>query len=396
MSQLLSVIVPVYNKEVYLENCIESILAQTYDNLEIILVDDGSTDASVEICDTYAANHDNIRVIHCENGGITKARLTGVELARGEKVTFVDADDWVEKEYYQEACVGNEDMDIILVGIKSGNEETGYNKRKSYLREGVYERTQIEAEFIPGMLWDPEIDGWKIAPSVCNKIFKKEGMLDELRKAEPLRCNYGEDALVTYPLIIRAEKIKVLDAAYYNYRLRTGNEIAGYIKDEKFFYKLIKVYTYLNTRFEQCGHSSVMRKQVDNYFISSTYLKKKQYGLSSKPEHHFDILFPYQEIKKDAKVALYGAGKVGQGYIEQNKQYKFCDIVLWIDKNYEEIGNEEIVSPEKLLECQYDYVLIAIDKETTALSVKSWLEGMAVPAEKIVWHSVRRKTIKDV
>ena len=96
----LSVIVPVYNTEKYLRECIDSILAQTFTDFELILVDDGSTDGSGIICDEYADKDPRVQVIHQQNGGATVARRSGVRIARGEYVTFVDSDDWIDSDFY--------------------------------------------------------------------------------------------------------------------------------------------------------------------------------------------------------------------------------------------------------------------------------------------------------
>ena len=98
---LISVIVPVYNVEKYLGKCVDSILAQTYENLEIILVEDGTKDNSGAICDAYAAKDSRIRVIHKENGGLSSARNAGMDIARGEYFGFVDSDDWIEPKMYE-------------------------------------------------------------------------------------------------------------------------------------------------------------------------------------------------------------------------------------------------------------------------------------------------------
>ena len=98
---LISVIVPVYNVEKYLGKCVDSILAQTYENLEIILVEDGTRDGCGAICDAYAAKDPRVRVIHKENGGLSSARNAGMDIARGEYFGFVDSDDWIEPETYE-------------------------------------------------------------------------------------------------------------------------------------------------------------------------------------------------------------------------------------------------------------------------------------------------------
>ena len=115
----LSVIVPVYNTEKYLRECVDSILAQTFTDFELILVDDGSTDGSGAICDEYAGKDSRIRVIHQENGGATLARRSGVRIAQGEYVAFVDSDDWIAQHIYQNMMEKAETCgaDVILCDI---------------------------------------------------------------------------------------------------------------------------------------------------------------------------------------------------------------------------------------------------------------------------------------
>ena len=112
---LISVIVPVYNVAEYLSRCVDSILAQSYENLQIILVDDGSTDDSGKICEEYAKKDARIQVIHQNNGGLSSARNAGLDLASGEYIGFVDSDDWIEPEMYAEMLARMEKYDAQLV-----------------------------------------------------------------------------------------------------------------------------------------------------------------------------------------------------------------------------------------------------------------------------------------
>ena len=112
---MLSVIVPVYNVEAYLPRCVDSILAQSYSNLEVILVDDGAKDASGAICDAYAAKDPRVKVIHKENGGLSSARNAGLDIALGEYIAFVDSDDWIEPDAYQHLLEVMERYDVRLV-----------------------------------------------------------------------------------------------------------------------------------------------------------------------------------------------------------------------------------------------------------------------------------------
>ena len=131
--ELISVIVPIYNVEQYLEKCIESIISQTYKNLQIILIDDGSNDKSGKICNKYAEKDKRVVVIHKENAGVSEARNTGLDNAKGEWITFVDADDWIEEEYCQRLynLVIETNSDVALCGY---NRVVGTKKENKLCR----------------------------------------------------------------------------------------------------------------------------------------------------------------------------------------------------------------------------------------------------------------------
>lgn len=146
--ELISVIIPIYNVEKYLKKCIDSIINQTYKNLEIILVDDGSPDNCGKICDEYAKKDQRIRVIHKKNGGLSDARNAGIDIAKGKYIAFVDSDDYVEKEYieimYKELKKNN--VKIVQCGINkiSDNEEIIDNY--GYLKDELINSQRIMEE----------------------------------------------------------------------------------------------------------------------------------------------------------------------------------------------------------------------------------------------------------
>ncbi len=147
----ISVIVPVYNVEQYLKRCVDSILAQTENRLEIILVDDGSTDCSGAICDAYASQYEQIRVCHKENGGLTSAWKAGLALAIGEYTGFVDSDDWIDPDMYERmlALAEREEADVTVCGLVFDFEDPKIPKREeiSNFRKAVYEPEELEESF---------------------------------------------------------------------------------------------------------------------------------------------------------------------------------------------------------------------------------------------------------
>lgn len=229
-SIMLSVIVPVYNTADYLEFCVNSILAQQYQNLDIILVDDGSTDGSDKLCDLLAKKDKRIRVVHQQNGGLMSARGTGVNNARADFVTFVDSDDWIEPDMYQImlGAIEANSADVVTSGFIQ--DECGA-KRFDSLKSGVYENEKL-SELRGRMMFDASFNTSGVIMSVCNKIFRKSIIQPYLEK-----MNDGvvlwQDIIYTYAPMINARKIVILHEAFYHYR-STNNSMSRKRTDDIF------------------------------------------------------------------------------------------------------------------------------------------------------------------
>ena len=212
----LSVIVPVYNTEKYLRECIDSILAQTFTDFELILVDDGSGDSSGAICDEYAAKDPRIQVIHQQNGGATVARRSGVRAAQGEYVTFVDSDDWIDKDMYR-IMLAWEPADILICNMYKYT-NTGLHEIKCCIDPGGYDTEALMAKFCSAMLFDYDQCQPALPPSLCNKLIRTSivrNVIDHVSES----ITYGEDALCSYACILDAERIYLTDQRLYYYRV---------------------------------------------------------------------------------------------------------------------------------------------------------------------------------
>ena len=211
--KLLSVIVPVYNVEEYLPRCVDSILDQRDVGLEVILVDDGSRDASGAICDRYAAKDSRVRVIHKENGGLSSARNTGIAAARGSFLTFVDSDDWIEANAYGPmlALLERHDAKLVCAGRYDVNGKTGERK------VGLCPKKEecVTAEEMVGriFLWDG------CDSSACDKVYHRS-LFETFRYPEGKVC---EDVPTTYQIVLKAERVVLWDRPIYNYYHRPGS-----------------------------------------------------------------------------------------------------------------------------------------------------------------------------
>lgn len=224
MEKLLSVIVPVYNVEAYLSRCVDSILEQSYDTMEVILVDDGSRDSSGAICDEYAARDSRVRVIHKVNGGLSSARNAGLDVAEGSYVTFVDSDDFLEPDSYGPMIdlMERMDADMVCAGRYDVMAETG---------EKTVGLCPKKEECITGQEFAGRIFRWKDCDSaVWDKIYKKS-LFHELRYPLGKIC---EDVPVTYRAALKAQKVALWNRPIYNYFHRPGSITQSKISEASF------------------------------------------------------------------------------------------------------------------------------------------------------------------
>lgn len=275
-------IVPIYGVEDYLKECIDSIIAQTYHNLEIILVDDGAKGKEPEICDRYGKQDDRIRVIHKSNEGLVAARKSGLEQATGEYVAFVDGDDYLAPDYYESMMqfVKEEDPDLVVTSItkvyKDGKEEAVMQP----LPDGLYEGDRLielhrnmncngNAFYEPGVF-----------PSTCLKIYRKD-LLSKVLSKVPDNIRMGEDAAITYPYILNCQKVALLSSnrGYY-YRMVPGSMTTK--ADDSLFTGSAVLYRHLFPYYQKSMDAGV-KQQLEYYRAYLMYLAVNYWMAGVKP-----------------------------------------------------------------------------------------------------------------
>lgn len=215
MGERITVIVPVYNVEAYLERCVESILQQTYANFELILINDGSTDSSGKICDHLASRHENIKVHHLENAGVSNARNTGIKLATGAWITFIDSDDFVTKDYLE-----------ILIGAVDDEESVGFTIAPlHHIKNGIV--TDLPPYSRKKEIWSTEktikelLITTKTSFFPVAKLFKRDLLADEKFNVD---YHLAEDALFLTELLLKTRCSSVfIDKPIYYYDHREGS-----------------------------------------------------------------------------------------------------------------------------------------------------------------------------
>ena len=258
-NSLISVIVPIYNVESYLNRCVDSLVNQTYKNLEIILVDDGSPDGCPQMCDDWAKKDSRIKVVHKVNGGLSDARNAGMKVASGELVSFIDSDDWIDKEaiekMYNRMLLDN--SDVVSCGVKWVTEEGELLNDVHVQQYDVIETHSAMNEII--------IDG-KLKQHVWNKLYKRELIEDILFE----KGKYHEDVFWSYQVFGGAEKVSLMNESFYNY-VQRSNSIMG----ENYSVKRLDA---LDAMKQRCEY--VKTKFPDLYDIALyTYISSCMYHL---------------------------------------------------------------------------------------------------------------------
>lgn len=369
---LISVIIPIYNAERYLQQCIESVVNQTYRNLEIILVDDGSTDKSPALCDAYGAADPRIKVVHKKNEGLVRARKTGVSMAGGAYITYVDADDWIDPDTYETVLgkMAGRDADLVLYGLA---EEYGDRtvKKENLQTEGYYGREELREKVYPQMLCDGTFFHFGILPNLVCKLAGRE----LLQKVQPMvsdEVEMGEDADCTYQMLLQAERIQIIDYAPYHYRKRQDSMVWSRTSPAG----SKSLYGDLKKAFEQSREREVLMPQLYSYMLFILLLKATERFMEQEA-------FAGRFFHK--RIVLYGAGGFGQEMYRLLTEKKPGEVVLWADQRYETYREQglSVSAPEEIAKCAYDIVFIAVLDTQVCESIAESLTKQGVDKEKI-------------
>ena len=299
MNEKISIIVPIYNVEKYLSQCIDSILSQTYKNLEIILVDDGTKDSSGIICDDYSKKDNRIKVIHQKNQGLSGARNTGLTNSTGDYITFVDSDDFVDNKMFKTMllAIKENDADIVECGTIFCDENGNYIKDNTLNEVKIYKNEYQIKDLL--MNEDITTTSW-------GKLYKKK-LFTNFKF--PLG-KYHEDTFTTYKLLHISKKTIVLNQSFYHYRQVNGSimnsnfslkhldAIEATLERSKFIeknYPEYKKYDYANIVYSCC-------KVYERILLSDFYDKKIIKNLQNLIRKYLMYFLIYSKSKKSTKL----------------------------------------------------------------------------------------------
>ncbi|MCI8994265.1 MAG: glycosyltransferase [Lachnospiraceae bacterium] len=374
----ISVIVPIYNVEGYLNKCIESIINQSYKDLEIILVDDGSTDNSSAICDRYAEVDMRIINIHKSNSGVVSARKTGGQIASGEYIVSVDGDDWIDEDYIENFVefIEREKREVIW-SISYYKQRGCYSELCLANVKGDILSKGVQRELLNLVCGEYGFQN-DIEYSICNKCIKRDlynlvqGKVDD-------SLTRGEDLYFSIALLTNTDSIFFCRNDGYHYVQRetsnTNNKTA--YTNEKFLIlqeKLKEFSSALKEKKKSLNHI------IDGYLLSTYML----YFFGTVQDREY--LYPFTEIEKGSRIVIYGGGSIGKNIISYLENLADYNIVAWVDSRMvdQKIGKWVVKSASEIVNLQYDFIILATNRTKYIEEMKENLKRLEIKDEKVV------------
>lgn len=390
---LLSVVVPVYNVAPYLEQSVQSILNQTYCNIEVILVNDGSTDGSGELCQKYAALDSRIKLLSQKNQGVTGARKNGIKLASGKYITFVDPDDYIDLDLFQRLMEVREDFDVIICQWFRESEQS---VRRAYdkIQPRAY-RTAEDMDFLLDHMVNVSAPGglYSIRSGVMaclwNKLYKAE-IAKEIYQQISEGIRKAEDMIFTYLYLLRCRSALITDICGYHYRVRSNSLAHDSFQGSDGLRLRCNQYDNLLPAFMAHPRRDTLLPQLQ--LRLSANISKTIARMNFAPEAQLELksyIFPFINLLNGKRVALYGAGIVGRHYLRQIRSWELCTVSAWVDQSWRELRREgtEVSGIETLTGLNFDHVVIASLEKEEADKIRMELISMGIPEDKILWKA---------
>lgn len=373
----LSIIVPVYNVEPYIRRALDSVIEQTYKNLEIILIDDGSIDNSGKICDEYAAKDSRVKVIHKENGGIVSAKKVAIRQVTGDYVINFDPDDWIESIAYENVVerINIYHPDVVAFGMT---------------KEYATFMEQYPLEFTAGYYTAGEF--WEMFnASVDKHLFFKQpldmsqcdkAVRTELLRKHQLNCSdhlkKNEDDAIVLPCLLDMKDIYIDSGCWYHYCVRKTSIL--WENDEKDYEK----YIYLAK-----GILEDVEKRKKDLLISKEFILYKllHHLIMDIPEKLFyeDRCLIYPDMKAGSNIIVYGKGVFANRMMARIKEMNYCNII-------DNVDSKDAERLKQLDESSYDHIVVAVFNSGIVSSILDVLKNLSIADEKVMIIDKNRMT----
>ncbi len=357
-TDFISVIVPVYNKAAYLPKCLESLHNQTYRQIEVLLVDDGSTDASPEICQTFCAKDKRFRYLRQKNAGQNAARLTGINAAQGNWAVFVDADDFVTPDMCASMmqCQRETGADLVMATIQHWTE--GKLGRINPIPSGTCTGKESVLHFISKSFFQLCMPG-----GLCSILYRTQSVKKGLQTID-LRITFSEDTGCILSILLETKRVAFMPQVVYYYRQIPESYSHAHDKSNVLTQKWLL--QHLRSLFARHGISKEAGWIADWLILRDLLLG----GYESFND--YAGLYPFFRGQCGGRIAVYGAGRLGEELVTKLKDFT---IVGWFDRDwqrYRALGRD-VDAPAKLATCACDAVIVAIQDPDVAAHVRQEL-----------------------
>lgn len=380
--ELVSVVVPIYNSEKGLEDCLDRIIQQTYQDIEIILINDGSTDRSFDICSDYARKDLRVRVYSTEHRGPASTRKYGVQVACGTRITFIDSDDLPEKKLIERLVKGVVMPEIDLVTSGYVDEGTGL-KIFDNVPKGIYV-TEEDKRIIYSRIMMNDVQGDGVLPYQWAKLFRTDISLQVYDEVDE-QIYISEDREFTRRYLLKCRAIHITDICAYLKRYEEKSLSRS--KRDFLLLNVIRNYMSLKKVFDKHQERNLLIKSLNRWIYDVVIREMKRWGILQSVEF-VNYIFPlYAEIWQK-RFVLYGAGEVGQSYYYQLKRYMGGGIpILWVDKRYMdyEYLHENVKAVTELNTMEFDYIIVAVASKAVAEEIKFELICKGIDESIILW-----------
>lgn len=355
---LISVVVPIYNLDAYLYQCVSSIVGQSYRHLEIVLVDDGSTDNALEICEYFRKSDARIKVIAQPNGGLVSARKAGLNASTGDYVFYVDGDDWIEPDclaqYHRLAQAHQADM---VIGDYKREFLGNFVTVRNAISPGVYDRRRIEQEMLSSMISRGPFFSHGLRTYSWGKLYKRT-LIADLQNQVPEQVMVAEDAALVYPAIDRSQTVVLSDVALCNYRQRPNSILKSTQFDHRDTDRIAAAFRYMAKALDSAASPHGYVRQLQAYFAAIVTIRSGGFLRSQALYDRFEVFGPLAE---GARLAVYNSGSFGQHVYRHLQSNPAIALAGWYDEDHREnaILRMPVNDPETLRDAVFDHLLMA-------------------------------------
>lgn len=421
MNVMLSVIIPAYNVEKYLKECLDSVLRQNFKDYEVICVDDGSTDSTGAILDEYAERYKQIRVFHKENGGRALVRNYALPLAKGKYIYFLDSDDYLsdmDAFAFMVKSMEEERLDVLYFDTQLMFESKGLKEQR--WRDIAWFRRAREYGFKEHgyEMFNEMVHGWDFIVNIWMQCVRRDFLeRNNIRFIDVYGC---EDELYSFYTMLMAGRVRHIKRVVHTYRIQK-DAVMSEPPNFKAFYGGVISWLDMLKYFDEHDFPLYVEDTILTFLRRRTKDLVELYGKLDEEEHarlqsleegeqekirsflrHRKVMerledsykFPYHLFPRQAKVVIYGAGKVGEEFYRQAVCSDYIHLVALVDKKAAELENPRLParSVEELRRLAFDYVLIAVLDREVALSIKKKLVSMGISRGVIKWDGESYQT----